>query len=142
MDPFPDAWTPFLQRSLDQGYQKRFPDQCTVNRYLPGHGIPPHVDNHNCCDDTILSLSLGSDVIMNFVDLDDPDHPTIPINLPARSLMIMTDQARYTYTHGIVPRKSDIITLEEGECNSSSRAPFSSNHKQFCESFVFGLQTH
>ena len=141
MDPFPDAWTPFLQRSLDQGYQKRFPDQCTVNRYLPGHGIPPHVDNHNCCDDTILSLSLGSDVIMNFVDLDDPDHPTTPINLPARSLMIMTDQARYTYTHGIVPRKSDIITLEEGECNSS-RAPFSSNHKQFCESFVFCLQTH
>ena len=78
---------------------------------MPGQGIPPHVDNHNCCDDTILSLSLGSDVIMNFVCLDDPDHKTIAINLPPRSLMIMSEDARYIYTHGIVPRKSDIINV-------------------------------
>ena len=107
--PFPETWTTLIQRSINQEYQQRWPDQCTVNRYLPGQGIPPHVDNHNCCDDTILSLSLGSDVIMNFVRLDDPDRKTITINLPPRSLMIMSDEARYIYTHGIVPRNSDII---------------------------------
>ena len=88
-------------------YWKNRPDQCTVNRYLAGQGIPPHVDNHECCDDTILSLSLGSDVVMNFASLeniDDDDHKVIPVNLPRRSLLVMTGRARYAYTHGITSR--------------------------------------
>ena len=36
IEPFPESWMPLIQRSLDQGFQKRWPDQCTVNRYLPG----------------------------------------------------------------------------------------------------------
>ena len=36
IEPFPESWTPLIQKSLDQGFQKRWPDQCTVNRYLPG----------------------------------------------------------------------------------------------------------
>ena len=113
IEQFPESWMTLIQRSIDQGYQTRWPDQCTVNRYLPGQGIPPHVDNHNCCDDTIISLSLGSDVIMNFVHLDDPDNKAITVNLPTRSLMIMSEDARYIYTHGIVPRKSDIINVNK-----------------------------
>ena len=74
---------------------KRRPDQCTVNRYFPGQGIPPHVDNHECCDDTIMSLSLLSDVVMNFTDLESKK--MIPVNLPRRSLMVMTGQARYSF---------------------------------------------
>ena len=74
---------------------KRRPDQCTVNRYFPGQGIPPHVDNHECCDDTIMSLSLLSDVIMNFTDLESKK--MIPVNLPRRSLMVMTGRARYSF---------------------------------------------
>ena len=91
-----------------------------------GQGIPPHVDNHNCCDDTILSLSLGSDVIMNFVHLDDLDRTEpIIVNLPARSLMIMSQEARYIYTHGIVPRKSDIIKVTncESQCGNLTNLP-------------------
>ena len=37
--------------------------QCTVNRYEVGHGIPAHVDSHECCDQTLASLSLVSDVV-------------------------------------------------------------------------------
>lgn len=111
IDPLPQSWTPMLQKSLGLGLQTRLPDQCTVNRYLPGHGIPPHVDNHECCDDTIISLSLLSDVVMNFVDLEDPTKKVHPINLPRRSLMVMKGQARYAFTHGITPRKSDIIPI-------------------------------
>ena len=36
IEPFPESWTPLIQKSLDQGFQKLWPDQCTVNRYLPG----------------------------------------------------------------------------------------------------------
>ena len=74
---------------------KRRPDQCTVNRYFPGQGIPPHVDNHECCDDTIMSLSLLSDVVMNFTDLESKK--MIPVNLPRRSLMVMTGRTRYAF---------------------------------------------
>ena len=107
--PFPLTWTPILQRSIDQGFQNRWPDQCTVNRYVPGSGIPQHTDNHNCCDDTILALSLGSDIIMNFTDLENHSPPqSVSILLPQRSLMVMTGRSRYAFTHGITSRKSDI----------------------------------
>lgn len=42
------------------------PDQLTVNKYLPGHGIPPHVDTHSAFEDILVSLSLGSAVVMEF----------------------------------------------------------------------------
>jgi hypothetical protein len=42
------------------------PDQCTVNEYLPGQGIAPHVDTHAAFDDAILSLSMGSGIVMEF----------------------------------------------------------------------------
>lgn len=112
VDPFPPSWQEMLQKSIKLGYQTRFPDQCTVNRYLPGHGIPPHVDNHLCCDDTIVSLSLLSDVIMNFVSLDDKDKKSIPVNLPRRSLMVMSGRTRYAFTHGITPHKNDVIQIQ------------------------------
>ncbi|KPJ16223.1 Alkylated DNA repair protein alkB-like 8 [Papilio machaon] len=36
------------------------PDQLTVNKYIPGQGIPLHVDRHSPFGSTILSVSLGS----------------------------------------------------------------------------------
>ena len=105
--PFPLTWTPILQRTIDQGFQNRWPDQCTVNRYVPGSGIPQHTDNHNCCDDTIVALSLGSDIIMNFNDLENQAQ-SVSVLLPQRSLMVMTGRSRYAFTHGITSRKSDI----------------------------------
>ncbi|KAK4140197.1 alkylated DNA repair protein alkB 8 [Dichotomopilus funicola] len=39
---------------------------------------------------------------------DDPA-PTWELHLPARSLLILTGPSRYGYTHGIRPRKTDII---------------------------------
>lgn len=57
-NPFPKCWLPILERAVRQGLLAHLPDQCTVNKYEPGQGIPPHTDSHNCCDDTILSLSL------------------------------------------------------------------------------------
>jgi alkylated DNA repair protein alkB family protein 8 len=123
IEPFPDHWSPIIQRSIDQGIEKRWPDQCTVNRYAPGHGIPAHVDNHACCDDTIVSLSLGSEVVMNFVDLDDPDKKSIPVSLKPRSLLAMTGRSRYTYSHGIVPRKADIVPLKTGDRTTLTLRP-------------------
>jgi len=39
-------------------------DQITVNEYMPGMGIAPHVDTHSAFEDGIAALSLGSGVAM------------------------------------------------------------------------------
>jgi alkylated DNA repair protein alkB family protein 8 len=39
-------------------------DQVTVNEYLPGMGIAPHIDTHSAFEDGIAALSLGSGCAM------------------------------------------------------------------------------
>jgi hypothetical protein len=41
-------------------------DQVTINEYLPGQGIRPHVDTHSAFTDGIASISLLSPVVMDF----------------------------------------------------------------------------
>lgn len=80
-----------------------------MNRYLPGQGIPSHVDTHHCCTRVILSLSLGSGVVMNFKRTEDGS--VVPVWLPPRSLLVMGDEARYSWSHGITPRHYDTLPL-------------------------------
>lgn len=85
---------------------KWLPDQLTVNCYAPGQGIPPHVDTHSAFEDPILSLSLLSDVVMEFEKCDKSRKSSILV--PRRSLLVMSGESRYFWTHGITPRKSDV----------------------------------
>lgn len=84
------------------------PDQLTVNRYQPGQGIPPHVDTHSAFLDPIMSLSLGSDVVMEF---RNGRGPIVNCWVPRRSLLIMSKESRYGWTHGITPRKIDVTNV-------------------------------
>ncbi|KAL1377829.1 hypothetical protein pipiens_001510 [Culex pipiens pipiens] len=84
------------------------PEQLTVNRYEPGQGIPPHVDTHSAFEDPIISLSLGSSVAMDFRDAKGTH---LSVDLPQRSLLIMSGESRYGWTHGITPRKMDTVRL-------------------------------
>ncbi len=45
------------------------------------------------------------------MDFRHPNGQHIPVLLPRRSLLQMTGEARYVWTHGITPRKSDIIPV-------------------------------
>lgn len=100
---------------LQDRFTKRCPrsyqyDQLTINCYLPGQGIPPHIDTHSVFEDTIVSLSLGSACVMDFKREDKK----AAIFLPPRSLLIMAGEARYAWTHGICPRSNDIVKTEDG----------------------------
>ncbi|XP_044254523.1 alkylated DNA repair protein alkB homolog 8 [Tribolium madens] len=88
------------------------PDQLTINRYKPGQGIPSHIDTHSAFEDPILSLSLNSDVVMEF-----KKDETICVLLPRRSLLVMSGESRYEWTHGIVPRTYDFYNNQEGCCS-------------------------
>jgi alkylated DNA repair dioxygenase AlkB len=50
-------------KRYEHGFQ---PDQCTVNKYNAGHGIPPHIDTHSAFTHLIVSLSLGATTVMDF----------------------------------------------------------------------------
>lgn len=107
-----------LQRLLETGFIPELPDQLTVNLYQPGHGIPPHTDSHCCCTDWLVSLSLVSGVIMEFRNREGC---TVPVWLPPRSLLILKDEARYAWRHGITPRHSDIVDKQmlDGELDDA-----------------------
>lgn len=79
------------------------PDQVIINEYMPGQGIAPHIDCIPCFTDTICSLSLESSCIMDF-SLGDMKKN---ITLEPKSLLILQNEARYSWKHGISARKSD-----------------------------------
>ena len=86
------------------------PDQVIVNEYEPGQGIKDHVDCEPCFTDTVASLSLGSKCVMHFTEKDT--RRVVPVLLEPRSLVVLTGPARYEWTHGIPPRKSDEIRAD------------------------------
>lgn len=85
-------------------------DQITANDYRPGGGIPPHTDSHAPFEETIISISLISDIVMTF--RDPLSGESYHIFLPARSALIMTGVARYLWTHQIAERKVDRVEKE------------------------------
>ena len=68
-------------------------DQITANIYTVGDGIPPHVDNPYAFGSNIISLSLLSDVLLEFKRGDN----VYPLDLARKSLLIMTGEARYSW---------------------------------------------
>ncbi|KAL3216051.1 hypothetical protein MRX96_033228 [Rhipicephalus microplus] len=87
----PDECVPFLDRLVAAGHLDRLPDQLTVTRYLPGQGIPPHVDSHESFDDDIRRRCC-----------------------PPRSALILSGDSRYLWTHGIASRKFDVVPRSGG----------------------------
>ncbi|CAO2636254.1 Alkylated DNA repair protein alkB homolog 8 [Lemmus lemmus] len=106
----PDICNSILEKWLKEGYIKHKPDQLTINQYEPGHGIPAHIDTHSAFEDEIISLSLGSEIVMDF---KHPEGVTVQVMLPRRSLLVMTGESRYLWTHGITPRKFDTVQASE-----------------------------
>lgn len=86
------------------------PDQLTVNKYEPGHGIPSHCDTHSVFEELIISLSLNASIVMEFKNGQNHFSKL----LPRKSLLIMSDESRYGWTHGIVPKTSDVVKTKHG----------------------------
>lgn len=83
------------------------PEQVIINEYEPGQGIAPHIDCEPCFGDTVASISLGSACEMQFVHKRNGEKKSIL--LESNSLLMLSGEARYDWTHGIAARKSDIV---------------------------------
>lgn len=102
--PIPDWGRRLADRMLADGVTDVPFDQMLVNEYLPGQGISPHRD-YAPFGRTVVSLSLLSPCVM------DLRHPPTGrrerLLLGPRSLLVLADEARYEWEHGIAPRKRD-----------------------------------
>ncbi|KHN73841.1 Alkylated DNA repair protein alkB -like protein 8 [Toxocara canis] len=103
----PQSCSGIIDRMMRAGIFTERPDQLTVNIYEPGNGIPSHVDSHSPFGDTIVSLSLMSDLVMEFRDFANTSS-VYNVLLPRYSLAVMQGESRYRWKHGIAKRKYDI----------------------------------
>jgi alkylated DNA repair dioxygenase AlkB len=105
----PDWLKPLAERVGRDAGMERFPENCVINEYIPPLGIAPHRD-YPAFGPTIACVSLGSDIILDFVMADRSQR--LPVFVPARSLWIITGPARSKWLHGIAPRLGDTIAGE------------------------------
>jgi alkylated DNA repair protein alkB homolog 8 len=106
-EKIPDECDFVSKRLTEQKLVAWVPEQLTVNQYEPGQGsfenilmnfssnlvltgIPPHIDTHSAFLEPIMSLSLESDVVMEF----RKNSTVVPVFLPRRSLLMMTGESR------------------------------------------------
>ncbi|KAI0941194.1 hypothetical protein AcV7_002830 [Taiwanofungus camphoratus] len=97
--------------------------QAILNFYWPGEGITPHVDLLNRYDDGIIGVSFGSGCVMRFdkVVNNDAQQPTSSCDestemkhhwglyLPSGSVIVLSQEARYAWTHGIDRHMEDLV---------------------------------
>lgn len=104
----PDWMTFLCERLQRQNIIDFSPDQAIVNEYISDQGIAPHIDCEPCFGDTIISISLGGQCVMNFQkEQSSLDKDRIPLLLLPQTLVVMKKEARYNWYHGIPGRKSD-----------------------------------
>lgn len=103
--PLPPWGRELAERLRANAISDRQFDQMLVNEYAPGQGIAMHRD-YEPYGRTVVSLSLISECVMNFRRRGAEHQETML--LEPRSLLILCDEARYDWEHGIRPRKKDV----------------------------------
>jgi alkylated DNA repair dioxygenase AlkB len=105
IEDLPEWVMPLANNLHKEEYMPVIPDQLIVNEYKPGQGIASHIDCEPCFGDTIISLSLGSTCVMDFINKETKEK--VEVLLEPRSLVVLKDDARYLWTHGITGKKAD-----------------------------------
>jgi alkylated DNA repair dioxygenase AlkB len=91
------------QTALAAGLSQPF-EQMLVNEYLPGQGIALHRD-YEPFDRVVASVSLLAPCVMDFRRIRDGRRESLL--LEQRSLLVLSDESRYEWEHGIARRKKD-----------------------------------
>ena len=100
----PPWTTEIAERLCRDGLMPWVPDQMIANEYGAGTGIFAHLDL-DAFDHTIVSISLGSACVMQFIESDAGTVETIL--LEPGSALVLSGDARYKWKHAIAPQPSD-----------------------------------
>jgi len=95
-----------IGKMLAAGVLLRASDQIIVNEFLPGQGIASHIDSVAAFDDEIASLSLGSACVITFQSVLTAK--VVPVLLEVGDVLVIRNEARYSWRHGIAARKTDM----------------------------------
>jgi alkylated DNA repair dioxygenase AlkB len=104
--PVPKKFLRLFKKIQDVGFASDIPIeklQVIVNEYTPGQGIAPHIDDCKQFGDWVISVSLGSSLIINFTK----DNIKKEIWIEDGSLYEMKLDSRYKWTHSINSVKTD-----------------------------------
>ena len=101
----PDWAQAIAVRLAEDSLMANIPDQVIVNEYQPGQGIVSHIDCIPCFGNTIITLSLGSECVINFTHSQSREDAKIL--LEPGSLLIFKGGARYIWEHGITACEQD-----------------------------------
>ena len=105
LGPLPDWITQIAERLCNETkFFDRIPDQVIVNEYKPGQGIALHADK-DCFGPAVATISLGDDWEMKFRPVKGSSDEDKSIMLQRGSALILTDDARFQWMHGIDKRK-------------------------------------
>jgi len=99
-------------------------DQCIVNEYTKDQKIGKHIDGQrgnrsNIFGPIIVSISLLEDT--NFIFTNTKNKEKVEIYIPRRSLLLMSSESRYTWTHEIPKRLSVNINGKNVKKNDNYR---------------------
>jgi hypothetical protein len=94
--------------------------QAIINLYQPGEGITPHVDLLGRYGDGIVGVSFASGCAMRFdkVEEEGAHKQRYDVYLPERSMIVMTEDARYGWTHGIDKKTRDFVAPSDSTAMS------------------------
>jgi alkylated DNA repair protein alkB family protein 8 len=102
---FPQWIRPILLRIYNAWPHTKI-NQLTINCYDPGEGIGPHSDSEKLFGrDAIIVVSISSGIVMDFLKEDVRKL----VDVGRRSLLIMSEEARLHWKHGIRNRKIDYV---------------------------------
>ncbi|GBE80276.1 hypothetical protein SCP_0214950 [Sparassis crispa] len=104
----------------------RLARQAILNLYWPGEGITPHVDLLDRYGDGVIGVSLGSGCVMQFERVRNGEEDggegreRWGVYLPPRSVFVLSEEARYAWTHGIEKRMDDLVEHTPGGAGAGS----------------------
>ena len=101
----PEWATGLAVRLCDDGLLPRVPNQLVANDYSPGSGIFAHIDQ-SVFGDVVASASLGSTCVMRFTHCESGR--TEEWLLEPRSVLVLSEDARWAWKHEIPARAADV----------------------------------
>ena len=104
--PIPTWLAPLAARLARDGHLDGDAASVVINEYEPGQGIAAHRD-YAPFGDAVAAVSLLAPCVVDFADPDSDARRAIDV--APRSLYVFRGDARWRWTHGIAPRKADVI---------------------------------
>ncbi len=119
-----DGWIAHLSAFLTNHGVMDSIDQCIVNEYDRDQKIGKHIDgkrgsNPNIFGPRIVSISLNEDT--NFIFCNTETKEKVELYAPRRSMLVMTGDSRYLWTHEI-PKRLSVNVIGHGPKKNVKKA--------------------